>query len=373
MKYREIIPNLSATEEWKEIKLNIGASHSTLQDIKVQKQASGFCYRNDEFIRNRFIYWRTSDDILELSENSLDVNLRHKNLRVTFEESPILSVYINESEDNVTILVVTISNIHRLQFVHPRRTIGANGEQNENSIFSSVTQESVKDPTSFFTISNLLAQNVPHCASCYLSPTSEEAYFAVAHTNHLLLFQMNCFNGHTGVTELKNFQMLPRLFTNLTDVLRGKSNVSDNKFVTSIVFDTIGGENVLYALYRDNNIRMWSTRTGQCLFTLNIFNDNEERRSQGSEKGLEVPAWKVFNFFLFSSSKQHFEEVDGIAGAVRVPLVHIQLGVPAVSADVGRRQQLHHRAHKSHQRAAVRPGGLRADSQLSAGRGGTRC
>lgn len=280
MKYREIIPNLSS-EEWKEIKVNIGASHSTLQDIKVQKQASGFCYRNDEFIRNRFIYWRTQDDVLELSENSLDVNLKNKNLRITFEESPILSVHINESEDNVTILVVTISNIHKLQFDHPRRN--AEGGQSENSIFSAITQDSAKEPTSFYTISNMLAQNVPHCASCFLSPTSEDAFFAVAHFNHLLLFQMNCFNGHTGVTELKNFQMIPRLFSNFTDAIRGKSNVNDSNYVTSIVFDSIGGENVLYALYRDNNIRMWSARTGQCLCTLNVFKDNDEERSQGSE------------------------------------------------------------------------------------------
>lgn len=283
MKYREVIPD-SASEEWKDIKLNIGGSHSTLQDIKVQRQAAGFCYKNDEFIRNRFIYWRTCDDVvLELSENSLDVNLKNKNLRLTFEESPILSVHISETQDFVMILVATISNIHRFQFTHPRQNIGSNGEQNENSIFSSINQEIVKDPTSFYTISNLLAQNVPHCASCYLSPTSEEAYFAIAHTNHLLLFQMNSFTGHTGVTELKNFQILPKIFSNFTDVIRGKSNVNDSNYATSIVFDTIGGENVLYALYRDNNIRMWSTRTGQCLFTINIFRDNDDRRSQGSK------------------------------------------------------------------------------------------
>jgi hypothetical protein len=283
MKYREVIPD-SASEEWKDIKLNIGGSHSTLQDIKVQRQAAGFCYKNDEFIRNRFIYWRTCDDIvLELSENSLDVNLKNKNLRLTFEESPILSVNISETHDNVIILVATISNIHRFQFIHPRRNIGSNGEQNENSIFNSITQESVKDPSSFYTISNLLAQNVPHSAACYLSPTSEEAYFAVAHTNHLLLFQMNCFSGHTGVTELKNFQIFPKIFSNFTDAIRGKSNVSDSSYVTSMVFDTLGGENVLYALYRDNNIRMWSTRTGQCLFTMNVFRDQDDRKSQGSE------------------------------------------------------------------------------------------
>lgn len=279
MKYREIIPIQS--EEWKDIKINIVSSHSTLQDIKVQKQAAGFCYNSEGFIRNRFIYWRTSDDVLELSENSLDVNLKNKNLRVTFEQSPILAVYISESEDNVTVLVTTISSIHRLLFVHPRRNVGGNGEQSENSIFSSFTQESAKEPASFFAISNLLSQNVPHSASCYLSPTNEDAFFAVAHTNHLLLFQMNCFNGHTGVTELKNFQILPRLFSNLTGALRGKSNVNDSNYVTSTAFDTIGGETVLYALYRDNEIRMWSM-SGQCLYSLNIFKDKEDGRGQGS-------------------------------------------------------------------------------------------
>jgi len=290
-KYREVNFDTANVEEWKEIKLNTGASHSTLQDIKVQKQAAGFCYKNDEFIRNRFIYWRSAADVLELSENSLDVNLKNKNLRLTFEDSPILAVHINETDDKVTILVVTISNIHRLQFVHPRRNIGSNGEQKESSIFSSFTHESAKEPASFYTISNLLAQNVPHCASCYMSPTGEEAFFAVAHSNHLLLFQMNCFNGHTSVTELKNFQMIPRIFSSLTGAIRGKSNINDSNYVSSMAFDTIGGENVVYALYRDN-IRMWSTRTGQCLFTLNMFKENDERRTQGSKLFIYI------NFFF---------------------------------------------------------------------------
>lgn len=217
-----------------------------------------------------------------MSEISLDVNLKNKNLRCKFEDSPILSVYINESEDNITILVTTISNLHRLQFIHPRRSIGVNGEQSENSIFSAISQESAMDATSFYTISNLLSQNVPHAAACFLSPTSEEAYFAVAHTNHLLLFQMNCFNGHTGCTELKSFQILPRIFSNITDAFRGKG-VSDSNYVTSMVFDYFGGETILYALYRDNCIRMWSAKTGQCLFGSNVFKDNDERRNLASE------------------------------------------------------------------------------------------
>lgn len=299
MKFREVIPDISS--EWKDIKLNIGGSHSTLQDIKVQRQAAGFCYKNDEFIRNRFIYWRTCDDVvLELSENSLDVNLKNKNLRLTFEESPILAVNISETFDNVVILVTTISNIHRFTFIHPRRKIGNSGEQSENSIFAAITQETVKDPSSFYTISNLLSQNVPHSAACYLSPISDDAFFAVAFNNHLLLLQMNCQNGHTVHSELKSFQMLPKLFSNLTDALRGKNSSNDGNYVTSVVFDTLQGENVLYALYRDNNLRMWSTRTGQCLHTINVCRDDDRIRTSGSKKQSDFSILFVY-YNIFSS------------------------------------------------------------------------
>lgn len=252
-----------------------------MQDIKVSKKAGGYCYKSDQFIRNRFIYWRTYDDILELSEVSLDINLKNKNVKCKFEDSPILSLFISESEDYVTILVTTISNLHRLQFNHPRRSIGPKGEQNESSVFATLLQETAMEPSSFYNLSNHLSQNVPHKSVCYLSPASEEAYFAVGHSNHLLLFQMNCFNGQTGVTELKNSQMVPRFFSNM--LRGGKNNINDSNFVSSLVFDTIGGEIVLYALYRDNNIRMWSAKTGQCLSTLNILMENDDRRSIGSK------------------------------------------------------------------------------------------
>lgn len=206
--------------------------------------------------------------------------MKNRNIRCKFEDSPILSIFINESEDYVTILVTTISNLHRLQFNHPRRSIGPKGEQNESSIFSSLTQETAMDPSSFYNLSNHLSQSVPHKSVCYLAPTSEEAYFAVAYSNHLLLFQMSCLNGHTGAIELKNSQTVPRFFSNM--LRGGKSNVNDSNFVSSFVFDTIGGEIVLYALYRDNNIRMWSAKTGQCLSVLNILMDNDERSSIGS-------------------------------------------------------------------------------------------
>lgn len=269
MKHREVIPTSFISEDWKEIRLNNNASHSTLQDIKVQKQAGGFCYKNDELMQNRFIYWRISDDVLELSEVSLDIDLRCHNLKIIFENSPIMSVNINETNDKIVILVSTVNNIHRLDIAHPRKLISISGEQNENSIFHMVSPESFKDPSTFYTISNVLGQSVPHAASCYFAPNGDDAFFAVAHSNHLLIFQMNS-HGETHVSEMKNAQMLPRLFSNLTGAIRGRNEVNDSDFSTSMVFDTLGNENVLYSLYRDNTIRMWSLKSGQCLCAINV-------------------------------------------------------------------------------------------------------
>lgn len=62
---------------------------------------------------------------------------------------------------------------------------------------------------------------------------------------------------------------------------RGKTNTTDNLFVTSVVFNSIGGHTFLYALYRDDHIRMWSTKTGQCVSVVNCLQDGKDARPQG--------------------------------------------------------------------------------------------
>lgn len=88
LSYREVIPDQTSAQIWKEITLNTGsfdcfffevtihltakqiisifhfyldteAAQSTLQDIKVAEKAGAFYYENVKsiFNRNRFIYW----------------------------------------------------------------------------------------------------------------------------------------------------------------------------------------------------------------------------------------------------------------------------------------------------------------------------
>ena len=99
-----------------------GGSQSILQDIKVPERAGGYAYKDSSkhITRNRFIYWRISHDVLELVEQSLDVNLSNCRIRYKFVDTPILDgISIHETVESVIILVVTVYSIYKLTFPHP--------------------------------------------------------------------------------------------------------------------------------------------------------------------------------------------------------------------------------------------------------------
>lgn len=63
---------------------------------------------------------RISNDVLELVEQSLDVNLSGNRVRFRFTDTPILDgITIHEFYGSVIILVPTVCSVHRLVFNHP--------------------------------------------------------------------------------------------------------------------------------------------------------------------------------------------------------------------------------------------------------------
>lgn len=65
-------------------------------------------------------------------------------------------------------------------------------------------------------------------------------------------------------------------------IIRGK-NTSDGSYVNSMIFKPIDGQLYLYALYRDDQIRMWSVRRSNCVGSVHILQDYGEQRIQGSK------------------------------------------------------------------------------------------
>lgn len=65
---------------------------------------------------------RTNHDILELVEQSLDVNLVGNHVRYRFTDMPILEgISVHETINSVVVLVATVSSVHRLTFKHPEK------------------------------------------------------------------------------------------------------------------------------------------------------------------------------------------------------------------------------------------------------------
>lgn len=145
-----------------------------MQDIKVAEKAGGYCYKNVSLNhnRNRYIYWRSYQDILELSEISLDFNLYQNNIRYKFTDSPVIAVNIVEQGKHVVLLVSTVCSLHRICFPHPDSL--ADGSFTENSgtgncnttsvdlndlqsfsIFKDANAAAARDPSSFYVIDNL--------------------------------------------------------------------------------------------------------------------------------------------------------------------------------------------------------------------------
>lgn len=73
----------------------------------------------------------------------------------------------------------------------------------------------------------------------------------------------------------------------LSLIPRGK-NTSDGSYVNSMIFKLIEGQLYLYALYRDDQIRMWSVKRSNCVGSVHILQDYGEQRIQGSEYNTNI-------------------------------------------------------------------------------------
>ncbi|XP_077978944.1 nuclear pore complex protein Nup160 homolog [Glandiceps talaboti] len=124
--YMEVPFNNLESLRWKELTVHTEVPQSILKDIKVCDSGGGYGYKDSIKINtpssNRFIYWHTKQDAVELVELSLDHNLSGNAVRLQFPDSPALpGVSIHETRSNVIILLTTVSSVHRLVLPHPNK------------------------------------------------------------------------------------------------------------------------------------------------------------------------------------------------------------------------------------------------------------
>ncbi|XP_037936413.1 nuclear pore complex protein Nup160 homolog isoform X2 [Teleopsis dalmanni] len=279
LSYREVVPDNLNQEEWIEITLNTGGTQSTLQDIKVSDKAGGYCFKNVALNhnRNRYIYWLS----------------------------------ITETDRFVTLLVTTVSSLHRINFPHPDTladgssigssssgsvstsgtSVGASVDFNDSqsfSIFRDANSSVIRNLSTCYVLdAQTTSQNaVPHAANSFLSPNGDQAYFALACQTQVMFYIMNATNGETTVHQLRQHNIMPRLFSNIKGALIGRNDSTDAEYATSFVFICVNNEIYLVTLYRNDNIRVWSTSTLQIVCSISCLRESNEQRIQGPQSNL---------------------------------------------------------------------------------------
>lgn len=280
--YREVIPDQTLPEKWKDFTLNTGGTQSTLQDIKVPQRAGGYSYKDPSkpYARNRYIYWRLYDDILELVEHSLDVNLVGNQVRYKFQDSPVLEgLTIHETHQGIVVLVCTVSSIHRLRFSYNDRgnrqgfVWNQQPDTSVQSVFANAPD--ARDPATFYVISNNATNTLmPYCSASWLC-SNNDALFALAYTNGtILLARHNDINGTVATQELKQESLTSRLFF-LSGALRGRPN--EENVVASMTLHSFGLDTYLFCLGRSGQLRIWSCSRGQCISVSDVLDDAAEQ------------------------------------------------------------------------------------------------
>ncbi|XP_064599845.1 nuclear pore complex protein Nup160-like [Liolophura sinensis] len=276
--FREVTVTPSVSPRWRDINANTGGSVSTLQDIKVPDTSGGYAYRDSSCAgsptRNRFLYWRTSNDVLELVEESLDLNLSLNHVRCRFQDTPILGgITVHEQHGNVVLLLVTVASVHRLIFPHPSKLqrfdqgLGMSSDVSMNSILADASVSTVCNPKDSHMLGSVTGSSqLSHAAATWLTSEGEALFVYVSHTGSIVVIKMPPHNiqGVVIQYELTRSTMMQRFWTGLVPAsIRGDQDSPDTPY--SLCLHPLGQDIHIFSICRDHKIRMWSTKNQECV------------------------------------------------------------------------------------------------------------
>uniref|UniRef100_A0A0L8GFP7 Nucleoporin Nup120/160 beta-propeller domain-containing protein n=1 Tax=Octopus bimaculoides TaxID=37653 RepID=A0A0L8GFP7_OCTBM len=311
--FREVAKTQTAAPVWKEITVNTGGSDSTLQDIKVSNTSGGYAYQDstqpNSAASNRFIYWRTTGDILELVEQSLDYNLIGSHVRYRFQDTPLLGgTSVHEHQGKVYILVTTVASVHRLVFPHPNKIPKPEtvcyrfGEDSKAlSIFADASLTSAQDSRNFHMVNpggSLTSQL--YCAATCLDSDGQAMFAFSTSLGSILLFCMPTIDKPGEVTrfELCHSSMMQRIWSGLVpNIIKGSSETAEKAL--SLVMDAVDDEVFIFCVCKDHKLRWWSTKTQECLMVFNLLDltRNKQHPHLPSIGGKRIPHFRFFKDF----------------------------------------------------------------------------
>ncbi|XP_020647772.3 nuclear pore complex protein Nup160 isoform X1 [Pogona vitticeps] len=245
--------------------------------------AGGYWYQENARLgsvtRNRFIHWATSGGTLELVEESLDINILNNAVQLKFQNCSLLpgGVHIFETQNHVVILISTNQTVHRLMLPHPARMYRSEliTESHMQSVFTDIGKVHFRDPLNYCVIPTIPGLSSYSAASAAWLTSDGGALFALpSATGGIFILNLPPHDFHgtasSSFVELKQSSVMQRLLTGwMPTAIRGDQGPSD--LPVSLSVHCRENDALIFALYQDHKLRMWSYKDQMCLMVADIL------------------------------------------------------------------------------------------------------
>uniref|UniRef100_A0A668A4M7 Nucleoporin 160 n=1 Tax=Myripristis murdjan TaxID=586833 RepID=A0A668A4M7_9TELE len=246
--------------------------------VKFPDSAGGFHYAESgkllSITSNRFIHWSTSGDTVQLLEQSLDTNLLNNAVKLKFTHCTVLpgGVSIQETLNNVIVLIATNQSVHRIVLLHPTRMYRSVSDPMQ-SIFADMGKLSLQDPThsAIIPMTTVGQTAGPSAATAWLSHRGEAHYALALPAGGIMVVTFPPHNTQGSVTavELKRSSMMQRLAGWMPSAIRGEQSPGD--LALSLAVRELEDDSFIFAICQDHKLRMWSFRDQTCLLEADML------------------------------------------------------------------------------------------------------
>ncbi|XP_034734806.1 nuclear pore complex protein Nup160-like, partial [Etheostoma cragini] len=214
----------------------------------------------------------TSGDSVQLVEQSLDTNLLNNAVRLRLTHCSVLpgGIHVQETLNNVVILISTNQSVHRLLLPHPSRMYRSDlvTELHMQSIFTDVVKMSLQDVAHSAIIPGALS---PSTGTAWLSQSGEAHYALAAPAGGIVVVTLPPLGtpGGVSVLELKRSSMMQRFSGWMPTAIRGDQSPCDRAL--SLVVRELQDDCFIFALCQDHKLRMWSFTDQACVLEADML------------------------------------------------------------------------------------------------------
>lgn len=297
--YIEIASPQFIDDVWRELSFDLISSQNMLQDLTVPESGGGHVYNDAHIVgsptHNRFLYWRTANDSLELVEVSTEAVLDGNQVRIRFVNSPVINnLTVIESFEFVTLVIPTLTSVHRICLPHPKAT--------NKSILNELTADILLSPVNYYSITgaNSIGGSHPICASSWQDNDLLKCALSFPNSS-ILIVQFGMHSNHISTSEIKQVGIIGRIWSRMPNLLAKSPNDCDNAVFSSIPFlHEATDDRLLFTLCRDFKVRIFSTLTRDCLYTHNMIPQSSFSQSFMSHANptTELPMMKLYESYL---------------------------------------------------------------------------